>query len=163
MLSGLLFGLLASRFELPRVPAYVLADILFSPALLGGMLDLSIGGWSEPLTSVAMGIIAYLIGGSITVDQLRRRRIAGIRGLSTGGAEPMDGYSENSSGACLRCHRRVPTAPAATVAVLHQYHAKGPLSTTLLGVVALDDALGIILFALMLNQVEIKMTATRKV
>ena len=43
LLSGLLFGLLASRFELPRVPAYVLAGILFSPALLGGMLGLSIG------------------------------------------------------------------------------------------------------------------------
>ena len=72
LLSGLLFGLLASRFELPQVPASVLAGILFSPALLGGMLGLLIGGWSEPLTSVALGIIAYLIGGSITVDQLRR-------------------------------------------------------------------------------------------
>jgi Kef-type K+ transport system membrane component KefB len=42
------------------------------------------------------------------------------------------------------------TAPAGTIAVLHQYRARGPLTTTLLGVVALDDALGIILFALVL-------------
>ena len=42
------------------------------------------------------------------------------------------------------------TAPAGTVAVLHQYRAKGPLSTTLLGVVALDDALGIIFFSVVL-------------
>jgi Kef-type K+ transport system membrane component KefB len=44
----------------------------------------------------------------------------------------------------------VSTAPAGTVAVLHQYRARGPLATTLLGVVAVDDALGIVLFALMI-------------
>ena len=41
-----------------------------------------------------------------------------------------------------------PSAPA-TIAVLHQYHARGALSSTLLGVVALDDAVGIVLFALL--------------
>jgi len=43
-----------------------------------------------------------------------------------------------------------PSAPAATIAVLHQYHARGALGSTLLGVVALDDAVGIVLFALLM-------------
>ena len=42
------------------------------------------------------------------------------------------------------------TAPAATVAVIHQYRSKGPLTTSLLGVVALDDILGLVLFSLMM-------------
>ena len=42
------------------------------------------------------------------------------------------------------------TAPAATVAVIHEYRSKGPVTTTLLGIVAMDDAIGIILFSMML-------------
>jgi Kef-type K+ transport system membrane component KefB len=113
---------------------------------------------------MALGVIAYLIGGSITVGQLRRmgRVIFGTMAGETLGAvvlvftvvllvAPEEGLSGVPAlhlalafGAIA-----VSTAPAATVAVLHQYHARGPLSTALLGVVALDDALGIVLFALM--------------
>jgi len=72
LLTGLLLGLVASRLGLPRVAAYVIAGMLFSPQLLGGALDLRVGDWAESLTTAALGIIAYLIGGSITAGQLRR-------------------------------------------------------------------------------------------
>jgi Kef-type K+ transport system membrane component KefB len=162
LLTGLLLGLLASRWRLPRVPAYVLAGMLFSPALLGGKLDIQVGAWAEPLTSAALGIIAYLIGGSITAGQLRRTgRI--ILATTLGEALAAAGsvllamlvlLPESVAGvpapvlAVAFGAIAAPTAPAATIAVLHQYHARGPVSSTLLGVVALDDAVGIILFAL---------------
>ncbi len=161
LLTGLLLGLLASRFGLPRVAAYVVAGILFSPHLLGGPLDIRVGDWSASLTTAALGIIAYLIGGSITVGQLRRtgRVILGSTlGESLGAAafvftamflvlpDTVAGVP-GSMLALAFAAIAAPTAPAATIAVLHQYRANGPLSSTLLGVVALDDAVGVILFA----------------
>jgi Kef-type K+ transport system membrane component KefB len=140
----------------------VLAGMLFSPALLGGWLDIRVGDWAEPLTSGALGIIAYLIGGSITVGQLRRTgRI--ILATTLGEALVAAGsvfvamlvlLPESVAGvpapalAIAFGAIAAPTAPAATLAVLHQYHVRGPMSSTLLGVVALDDAVGVILFAL---------------
>jgi Kef-type K+ transport system membrane component KefB len=161
LLTGLLLGLLASRFELPRVAAYVIAGMLFSPSLLGGWLGIRVGDWAQPLTTAALGVIAYLIGGSITVAQLRRtgRMILGSTlGESLGAALVvflamllvLPGHLAGVPAVMLALAFgaiAAPTAPAATIAVLHQYRARGPLSSTLLGVVALDDAVGVILFA----------------
>jgi Kef-type K+ transport system membrane component KefB len=113
------------------------------------------------LTTAALGIIAYLIGGSITLAQLRRtgRMILGSTlGEALGAVLVVflamllvipEGLGELPAAFLALAFGAIaaPTAPAATIAVLHQYHARGPLSSTLLGVVALDDALGIILFA----------------
>jgi Kef-type K+ transport system membrane component KefB len=162
LLAGLLLGLLASRLGLPRVAAYVIAGILFSPHLLGDRLGIRVGDWAEPLTTAALGIIAYLIGGSITAGQLRRtgRVILGSTlGESLGAALAVTGamlliLPDTVAGVPALMLAPVfgaiaaPTAPAATIAVLHQYRASGPLSSTLLGVVALDDAMGVILFAI---------------
>ena len=59
---GLLAGLIAERLGLPRILAYVTIGMLFSPGLLGGYAGISVNAWSEPLTGLALGIIAYLIG-----------------------------------------------------------------------------------------------------
>jgi Kef-type K+ transport system membrane component KefB len=164
LLAGLLAGLGASRFGFPRVVAYVISGMLFSHSLLGGVLNISVGEWAEPLTTVALGIIAYIIGGSITIRQLRRtgRVILGSMLGEALGAVLMvfvavllvvPGRIDGLSGIHLALAFgaiAASTAPAATLAVLHQYRAHGPLATTLLGVVALDDALGIILFAFMI-------------
>lgn len=162
LLTGLIFGLVFSRLGLPRVAAYVIAGIVFSRDALGRYMDIGIGSWAEPLTLSALGIIAYLIGGSITINQLKRigkiiissalfeslcatafvfiafimlfRDIAGVSILQL---------------ALAFAAIAATTAPAGTVAVLHQYRARGLFASTLLGVVALDDAIGIILFSLM--------------
>lgn len=164
ILSGLLLGLLASRFCFPRVAAYVIAGIIFSPDLLGTVFHFSIGHWADALTTIALGIIAYLIGGSFTVSQFRRigTMIFSIAlGESCGAvlcvflALVLLGprFQEISvlPFALAFASIAATTAPAGTIAVLHQYRAQGPVSSTLLGTVALDDAIGIILFSLMLS------------
>lgn len=70
--AGLLLGLAADRAGLPRVTAHVLAGIVFSPARLGGVPGVRLGDGADALTTTALGIIAYLIGGSTTLGQLRR-------------------------------------------------------------------------------------------
>lgn len=162
--AGLLLGLGASRAGLPRVTAYMLAGIALSPALLGDVLGIRLGNGADALTTTALGVIAYLIGGSITASQLRRtgRVILGtLFGEVLGAAvavwivlaltlpDAWEGVPATHLALAFAAVAST-TAPAATVAVLHQYRARGPLSDTLLGVVALDDAMGIALFAIVL-------------
>lgn len=163
MLSGLFFGLIASRLGLPRVAAYVIAGMVFSPDLLGNRLNFEVGLWAEALTTVALGIIAYLIGGSITAKQIQRmgKIIFGTAlGESLGAvlfvfgallliAPDIVGITTFQMALAFAAIAAT-TAPAGTIAVLHQYRACGPVSSTLLGVVALDDAFGIIFFSLIL-------------
>lgn len=161
--SGLTLGSVVTRVGLPRVAGYVLAGVVFSPTLLGARLGMDTNTWTDPLTTTALGIIAYLIGGSVTVGQLRRlgRLIVGAAvGESLGAAiavwaaiwvlgPELPGVSAPVLGAILGTIAAA-TDPAGTVAVMHEYRVKGPFSRTLLGVVALDDALGVVYFSLLL-------------
>ena len=163
LVCGLLFGVIASRFQLPRVAAYVIAGMLFSPDLLGRIIHTGAGEWSETLTTTALGIIAYLIGGSITMQQLLRMGkviVGSALGESIGAVlvvfvavlflNPDIGGVSVLQLALAFAAIAASTDPASTVAVLHQYRAHGTLSTTLLGVAALDDALGIIVFSIIM-------------
>ncbi len=163
LLSGLFAGQIASRIGIPRVAAYVLTGTLFSPELLGHYFQASADDWSQPLINVALSLIAFIIGGSITTAQLQRmgKSMLGIAlGESLGAiglvflglmilAPQLDGIPLISIALAFAAISAT-TEPAGTIAVLHQYRAKGPLSTTLLGVVALDDALGIIFFSVVI-------------
>lgn len=160
LLSGLFSGQIASKIGMPRVVAYVLTGVLFSNEFLGRFFNTVSENWSNPITQTALAIIAFIIGGSITAAQLKRMGksiIAIALGESLGAAiavflgllllaPVLDGIPLLSI-ALIFAAISTTTAPAGTIAVLHQYQAKGVMSKTLLGVVALDDALGIVLFA----------------
>jgi len=163
LLSGLFAGQFANKIGLPRVAAYVFIGTLFSADLLGQFLHVGSSDWAQPLTHIALAIIAFIIGGSITTTQLHRMG-ASMIGIALGeslGAvlavflgllllsPQLDGISLLSI-ALVFAAISATTAPAGTIAVLHQYRAKGVFSTTLLGVVALDDALGIIFFSIVM-------------
>jgi Kef-type K+ transport system membrane component KefB len=74
LLCRLSLSLVWSHFNLPipRVVAYVLAGMMFSPGFLGRFVGIGIGNWDKPLTTGALGVIAYLIGGSLTIKQVKR-------------------------------------------------------------------------------------------
>ncbi len=73
LLSGLAAGALGSHlFRVPRVVGYILVGMLFAPGLLGGLVGMHDTQWTQPLVSVALGVIAYVIGGAISPSQLRR-------------------------------------------------------------------------------------------
>ena len=73
LITGLTFGTLGSYFfHLPRVVDYIIAGIMFAPDFLGGPLGIESAEWTLPMVAVALGIVAYLIGGAVTVTQLRQ-------------------------------------------------------------------------------------------
>ena len=164
LVLGLLAALQVSRLGLPRIVGYLLIGIIFSPQILGDRIGFDLNGWSETLTTMALGIIAYIIGGSVTVQQMRRmgRTIFSCAiGESLGAVviviisiwwlAPMFGYQNPGPLAMALGAIAATTAPAATVAVIHQFRARGELTTTLLGVVAIDDAIGILAFSVIVS------------
>lgn len=168
LLAGLTLGVLGSYlFHAPRVVGYILAGILFSPDFLGGPLGAETTEWTRSIVAVTLGIIAYLIGGAATVAQLRQLGwtivtatigkvsgsfIAVLVGFSLLGLAVADvpGWTL----ALLLAAIATTTAPAAIVAIVHQYRASGPLTTALLGMVALDDALALVIFSLVLAAID---------
>jgi Kef-type K+ transport system membrane component KefB len=163
---GYCAGKVANYFHLPRVTGYIFAGLALSPSV-SGILDAE---QIDPLfgftSDMALSIIAYSVGGSLQMSRLRElgREILWITFaegsmafLATflavyvaGQFLPLAGNPAEDmvmSSALILGGLAVATAPATTMAVLHELRARGPLTTTLLGVVALDDALGIIIFS----------------
>lgn len=161
MTTGLLFSLIAAHFKLPRIALYALAGLIWSPDLLGGVVGLQPGLWSESVTACALALVAYLIGGSVTAKQLKKlgKTILFCTFGEVVGAAVfvfvvvaffLSGQPDALLLASALAVLAASTAPAATVAVIHEYRSHGPLTTTLLGVVAMDDVVGIMMFSLFL-------------
>ena len=171
LLAGLLLSRLAKRVSLPAVTAYLVAGILVGPYLLGGIFfepaNLALGISAEELdgfkiiSDVALGFIAFSMGSEFRLDELKK---IGKKATIIGVFQAI--ITTVVVDACLiGLHFAIPdklplssaivlgavataTAPAATLMVVKQYKAKGPLTDILLPVVALDDAVGLLVFAI---------------
>lgn len=165
---GLVLSRVAKLAKLPAVTAYLIAGILVGPYLLGALGVSGLGFTSIEnvksyalLSDIALGFIAFAIGNEFRLSQLKQvGRQATIVGIAQAVVTTL------LVDAVLICvHLAMPhklslpaaiilgaiasaTAPAATLMVVRQYKAKGPLTDILLPVVALDDAVGLILFAI---------------
>ena len=167
LIGGLLMSRLAKRLALPAVTAYLVTGLLLGPFCLGALAIPGLGFASMEaverlniLSQVALGFIAFTIGNEFRVSQLKsmgRQAIAvGIFqaaaatllvdlfliGLHLFRPEMISVSSAITLGAIAAA-----TAPAATLMVVRQYKADGPLTRLLLMVVAIDDAVGLVLFS----------------
>ena len=167
LLSGLLLSRLAKKINLPAVTAYLVAGILIGPFVLGALNVPGIGISHEQLagfsiiSDVALGFIAFSMGTEFRIEQLKKigkkATIIGIfQALVTTVVVDIflislhfmipDKFSLSS--AIVLGAIATATAPAATLMVVKQYKAKGPVTDVLLPVVAIDDAVGLIVFAI---------------
>ena len=165
-------GLLVSRFvkplKLPAVTGYLSAGILIGPYCLG---KLGVPGLGFPTTAdvkalslfndVALGFIAFAIGNEFRLSQLRQTgKQATVIGIFQALTATLMvdlmliglhffilGDSISVADAIVLGAIATATAPAATLMVVRQYKAKGELTDLLLPIVALDDAVGLIVFA----------------
>lgn len=164
---GFFGGLAAERLRFPRITGYIVIGMLLSPSLLNIISGASIKNL-DIMTDITLGIVAFLIGGGLHLASLRKlgRSIAWITPFQSLGAwllvtlliaflYPRILTIPNATFfqtyfpmAFIIGAVSCATAPAATMAVINQYRAKGPFTTTLLAVVALDDAIAVIAFAI---------------
>ena len=168
LLAGLLLSRLAKLAKLPAVTAYLVAGILVGPYCLGAFGVKGMGftsmeeleGYSL-LCDVALGFIAFSIGNEFRVSQLKKigkqATIVGIfqAVVTTLLVDCVLIIIHLANPAKLPLEAAIvlgaiasATAPAATLMVVKQYKAKGPVTDILLPVVALDDAVGLVLFAI---------------
>ncbi len=168
LLAGLLLTRLTSLLRLPDVTAYLIAGVLVGPYCLGALGIPGIGFASMEdleqlsfINNAALGFIAFSIGNEFRLRQLRetgkQATIVGIlQALIT--CLVVDAFllllcqllpgTLSPAGAITLGAIATATAPAATLMVVRQYKAKGPVVDVLLPVVALDDAVGLAVFAI---------------
>ena len=166
-------GLLVSRFvkplKLPAVTGYLIAGVLIGPYCLGKLgvqgLGFPTNGDVKALSlfnDVALGFIAFAIGNEFRLSQLRHTgKQATVIGIFQALMATLMvdlvliglhffvlGDSMSLADAIVLGAIATATAPAATLMVVRQYKAKGELTDLLLPIVALDDAVGLIVFAI---------------
>ena len=168
LLAGLMLSRLAKLVKLPAVTAYLIAGILVGPYCLGAFGVSGLGFTSldnvkqfELLCDIALGFIAFSIGNEFRLSQLKKiGKQATVIGIVQAVVATLLvdavlivvhlilGDKFPLPVAIVLGAIASATAPAATLMVVKQYKAKGPLTDILLPVVALDDAVGLVLFAI---------------
>ena len=167
LLAGLLMTRAFKPLKLPAVTAYLIAGVLVGPYCLGALGIEGLGFTSEKavtalslVSEVALGFIAFSIGNEFRLDELKQ---TGKQAMIVGIVQALVATLFVDA-ALLALHAAAPdkisvaqaitlgaiataTAPAATLMVVRQYKARGPLTNLLLPVVALDDAVGLVVFA----------------
>ena len=164
---GLIMSRIVKMLKLPAVTGYLVGGILIGPYCLGKLCINGIGFISmeqvnnlKVLSEIALGFIAFSIGNEFRISQLRK---TGKQALVIGIVQALAATLFVDVGLYLLhliLGDKLPipavitlgaiataTAPAATLMVVHQYKAKGKLTDILLPVVAIDDAVGLIIFA----------------
>ena len=167
MFAGLMMTRLLKKSRLPDVTAYLVAGVLIGPCVIGALHIPGLGFSSYEelenvglISDVALGFIAFSIGNEFRASQLKETgKQALVIGILQAVAatllvdiallifhfirpDVMSVPAAITLGAIAAA-----TAPAATLMVVRQYKAKGPLTDLLLPIVALDDAVGLVLFA----------------
>ena len=168
MLAGLVLSRITKIFNLPAVTAYLVAGILIGPYCLGALGIEGIGFVSAEnlksfsiISDVALGFIAITMGNEFRVSELKKIGkqavvIAIFQALVATAFVDLALFGlhllmpEKLPLSCVLTLGAIATAtaPAATLMVVKQYKAKGPLTKMLLPVVALDDVVGLIVFAI---------------
>ena len=166
VLAGLMMTRVVKKLGLPDVTAYLVAGVLIGPYALG-RLNLPVGFHTleaveglNLMSDVALGFIAFAIGNEFRLSALKKTgKQATIVGIVQGlvaalfvdaaliGLHFILGDKLPISSAITLGAIATATAPAATLMVVRQYKAKGRLTDILLPVVALDDAVGLVVFA----------------
>lgn len=152
--SGLLFGKLISFLNLPHVTGYLIGGLIIGPSVLN-ILTVEMTDALGMISQIALGFIAFTIGLSFKFNYFKRLGWtpvviaifeATLAVVFVQVALLLAGFE--LSFVLVLGAIAAATAPAATVMVIQQYKAKGPTTDTLLSVVAIDDAIALILFGL---------------
>ncbi|NQT30327.1 MAG: cation:proton antiporter [Candidatus Saganbacteria bacterium] len=157
LILGFIFGRLAILIKLPRITGYIISGIIFGPSLFN-ILSSNTLTQLEFIPQLALGVIALIIGAGLNFGLIKK---LGVRLLLITLFESLGAFGcvllvlhllkMPLEAALPLAAIAAATAPAATVAIIKEFRSHGPLTETVLAVVALDDAVAIILFGLVLT------------
>ena len=173
LISGYVVGWVFGRMGLPRILGYIITGIALSPNNLD-FIQPDIIEFTNPLMKICLAFIAFEVGGALKWSKLKSHgkdiisitilasvlpfalitvSLVGLKFLFP----TMIPFSSNETllFALFLGVLASPTDAAATLAVMHEYKAKGKVTDTILGIAALDDVLGILLFSLTLGSVSL--------
>lgn len=163
-LAGQVGGRIAVRLGAPRLIGYLITGVVLGPSQLGVFSEALINLKLGLFTDIALAVIAFSIGRALRLEKLKKLKSV-ILWITLGQASmasivvfimsliflPMivPGYAFQSYTvvALILGAISAATAPAAILSILHESHAKGPFTTVLLGVVALDDIITLLFYA----------------
>lgn len=169
--AGLAVSKICQKMRLPSVTGYILAGLLLGPTGLGFITETSVGHSLDHFTQIALMLIAFGIGEHIELKKLRAHASSlfwiGLFEASgpfllvssailltlrlTGLNADTWTFKDHLSIAMLLGSISVATAPAATLLVIRELKAKGPLTSTLMALVAIDDGLAVMVFGLVVS------------
>ena len=167
ILFGFLLGELANRIKLPKVSGYILAGLILSPQV-SPFMPVGFVKNTSVATDISLGIITFSVGGTLLIKKIKEsgRKIFKITLFESlfsflfvsvffvfissvfFDIENATFVNTYIPFALLLGALAVPTDPTATLAVAHEYKAKGKVISTIMGVAAFDDALGIVFFSI---------------
>lgn len=175
LVIGFFGGIIARKFKFPTISGYIIIGMglsvfnIIPKELTNG--DLSV------IVEISLGIIGYLVGGTLNFGILKRfgKQIVVITSSQLMGAWILvtvlmaflapfiiklaipnpNFYQTYLPPAIVIGAISSATAPAATLAIIREYKASGPLTSTLLAVIAIDDVLCIIAYTLGLSIAEV--------
>lgn len=166
LIVGLLFSKLAKLVKFPNVTGYLIGGLLVGPAIptLLSSFGVNMGGYNglvnadglkqiESICDVALAFIAFSIGAEFKLSYFK---VLGTKSIVIAIFESLFAsifvfigcmiFGKGLEFSLVLASIAAATAPAATLLVVKQYKAKGPLTDTLISVVALDDAVALIIF-----------------
>ncbi len=159
-LLGLVANILGRHTPLPRVTLLILAGLAIGPSGLD-LLPSTVQEWFAPIGAIALTMVGFLLGGYLTRARLARngRYVMWISVAVVVGTAAVMTLGLTALGiplvtVLLLAGMSTSTAPAAIIDVVDEVGAEGPFASTLLGIVAVDDAWGLILFSVLLATAE---------
>lgn len=167
LFTGFICGEVATKIKLPKVTGYIIAGVLLNPGLFK-LVPADFADHTDVVTNIALSFITFSVGGTLLYSRVKKLG-KGIISITFFEAEfaflavvigitlvaPLFVRGDNVSwlatyiplGLLMACLAS-PTDPSATLAVEHEYKARGPVTSTIMGVAAFDDVTGIVNFSI---------------
>lgn len=156
--AGLIGGRLANLLKLPSVSGYIVAGLLVGPSVFDFVKSTDVESLSI-INDMALGAIAFTVGSEFLLKEMKSlgKKIAIITIAESLGAIILVFsvmyllFKQSFEFSLVLASMAASTAPAGVIMVIRELKARGPIVKTLLPIVALDDAIGIIVFGLAIS------------
>jgi len=167
LVAGFIFGKGAKFLKLPSVSGYLIAGLLLGPSLFNFVSSEEAESF-EIISEITLSFIAFGIGSEFMLKDIVKmgKKIAIITLAEVAGAIIVVFsvmyflFNQDFAFSLVIASMSAATAPAATIMVIRQYRAYGPVTKTILPVVALDDVFGIVAFGIAISVAKILVSGT---